>query len=143
MRENIGLFRGKRIDNGEWVEGYLVKFILNPIQEWWEISTGKSTEYGATERYRVDPDTIGECTSMKDKNGKLIFEGDIVLNANGGKFVVTYGKHDLWCCGCCFDSHQSVGFYLDEEGCPLSDDEAWCGLEIIGNFHDNPELLKN
>ena len=78
MRENIGLFRGKRIDNGEWVEGNL------------HTSRYKADDFRIS-FYPVDPDTVGECTGLK-ANGKLIFEGDIVegydYNADDGYGVV-------------------------------------------------------
>ena len=139
MREHMGLFRGKRLDNGEWIEGHYVclKYVYYDKRE--HLITHRETGVS----YTVDPDTIGECTGLRDKNGKLIFEGDIVREFYNGKCVVKYGRHKLPCCGCCYDYHESVGFYLkDKWDSPHSDDEAWHGLEIIGNIHDNPELLK-
>jgi uncharacterized phage protein (TIGR01671 family) len=143
MREHMGLYRGKRIDNGEWVEGWLVikKDPLLEITYCFILAYGKGESYVTW--HPVDPDTIGECTGLKDKNGKLIFEGHIVNGNYNEKYVVEYGRHDLSCCGCCHDSHEAVGFYLkDKCGYPHSDDEAWHDLEIIGNITDNPELLK-
>ena len=72
MNETRGLWHGKRIDNGEWVEGYYV-------------SNGEDLHYIITDEFvqhLVDPSTLGECTGLTDKNGKLIFEGDIVSNDN-------------------------------------------------------------
>ena len=75
-------------------------------------------------------------------NGTKIFEGDIVKDSYGDSYVVKYGRHDLSCCGCCFKSHDSMGFYLcSSKGYALSDEDAWDNLELIGNIHDNPELL--
>lgn len=135
MRENIGLFRGKRIDNGEWVEGnlfendntqfplFLIGYVVMSRNEY----TGglELNGFGLNE---VDPDTIGECTGLKDKNCKLIFEGDIVKNRYN-KGVIIYGE---WNCGCCYDVY---GWTIDILG-----DMHY--VEIIGNIHDNPELLK-
>ena len=67
MREHMGLFRGKRIDNGEWVEGYLFGVWEKAYILW-------GTTNGVPNMLKVDPDTVGECTSLRDKNGKLIFE---------------------------------------------------------------------
>lgn len=152
MRENIGLFRGKRIDNGEWVEGNL----LGPdamFNEWYIVITEGFCR-------AVDPDTVGECTGLKDKNGKLIFEGDIV------RYGLFYDYN------CFLESLEHPEEYDNE----VYDDDIeidyvqWGGeweypafdlanhnfesnglstiasgdyeYEIIGNIHDNPELLK-
>ena len=132
------LFRGKRINNSEWVYGFLYE-------------TEKSSSYNAesyilekerlTINYKcvegitthipfvqVTPDTVGQYTSL-DKNGKKIFEGDIVKNPiNDGIFVVKY-KNSLACfLGISIHGNPSTGLYS--------------GFEVIGNIHDNPELLK-
>ena len=127
------LFRGKSIFDGEWLQGDLFhrndEFLINNYQKGFNIA--------------VKPETVGQFTGVTDKNGKKIFEGDIVNEKHEGNCVVRYSRHDLWCCGCCFDSHESVGFYLDTEGNgAYSDDEAWHDIEVIGNIHDNPELLE-
>lgn len=88
MREHMGLFRGKRLDNGEWVEGNLVHITLSPIQDWWEITTGRYDAMGHMVSHKIDPDTVGECTGLRDKNGKLIFEGDIVHHHNDNPYVI-------------------------------------------------------
>ena len=137
MREII--FRGKRKDNGEWVEGYYV--CLNG-KEHRIYSDYAETDCGDyyPDCYSVIPETVGAYTGLTDKNGKKIFEGDIVkreltLYHSEKKRtretqigVVTYSDIDC-------------GFYL-EKACNLR--KPWDGdtLEIIGNIHDNPELLK-
>ena len=74
------LFKAKRIDNGEWVQGYL----LNVAKFNAFICTGKIKIDGALkgivapEMYAVDPSTICQCTGLKDKNGKMIWENDVV-----------------------------------------------------------------
>lgn len=112
------LFRGKRINNGEWVEGTLFQpgKELNPFI----MLTNKHGE-----AYEVDPETVGQYTGMKDKNGKNVFEGDIV-GVDGKCYEV-----------------------LTEKGCWIIVADGWDFLatnndeiEVIGNIHDNPELLK-
>jgi uncharacterized phage protein (TIGR01671 family) len=147
MREHIGLFRGKRVDNGEWVEGNLVHITLSPIQDWWEITTGRYDAMGHMVSHKIDPDTVGECTGLKDKNGKLIFEGDllkpfddeidkIVVEFYSGVFMLSlYGDRGYmteygWEC------EGNSGVFECE---PLESYGA--DVEIIGNIHDNPELM--
>ena len=129
------LFRGKRADNGEWVDGDLMHHYGG-----WVVAIGDYYE-----AFEVIPKTIGQYTGLCDKNGKKIFEGDIVKYSNDKyKFVVCFGKHDISCCGCCYYSHQTIGFFLrcDNLSEVKADEEAWEALEVIGNIHDNSELLK-
>lgn len=113
------LFRGKRIDSGEWVYGtmYKIAIDLNPF-----ILTGG--KLGCS--YQVDEETVGQYTGLKDKNGKRIFEGDIVrlpeLYGNG-KAVIRF-------CGTAFKACGELFSYQVSES-----------MEVIGNVHDNPELL--
>lgn len=127
MREHMGLFRGKRTDNGEWVEGYL----------WVNTSLVKAKIPHITDGdgviCEVDPATVGECTGLIDKNGILIFEGDIVLKRtyNGKKpFPVTYNAGMFHCGYGGGSSTPTHGYTLDDKR-----------IEIIGNRYDNPELI--
>lgn len=120
------LFRGKRKGNGEWVFGDLVHF---PDRT--KIDTHKNGQ--PWRGYDVDPDTVGQFTGLLDKNGKRIFEGDIVRNADGYlfsaqyNFCVKYNEGRFW--------GDADGF-VDVCGAEL----RYC--EVIGNIHNNPELLE-
>ena len=134
------LSRGKRKDNGEWVDGNLVYTRTTTL--------GVVTEiYTLEMRYEVIPKIVGQCTGLKDKNGKLIFEGDIV-EADGYIFFVNFGK-----CGGVANKvdYGYIGYYLDgyDEitkkalSYGLRDDICYfTNIEVIGNIHDNPELLQ-
>ena len=140
------LFRGKRVSNGEWVEGDLRQFNLYGLN--YVSGEGRTTYIIADEganggtEYEVDPSTVGQYTGLTDKNGTKIFEGDIIENINQQIFVVEYGRHDLNCCNCCYESHDALGFYMKNKfGSAESDEKVWEDIEVIGNIHDNPELL--
>ena len=123
------LFRGKRVDTGEWVEGSLIgdDVIVGKIVEFEE-------DYFYTEFwYKVDPETVGQFTRRYDKNKNRIFEGCLVVNKNmhGKKWVVEYRTDSEY-----------VGFVLKEIGANgISLFTSWNDIEIIGNIYDNPELL--
>lgn len=89
MREGMGLYRGKRLDNGEWVEGDL----LHPDI----YGNGYSIEdftKGKNNCFDVDPETIGQWTGLVDKNGVKVFEGDIVESIFTKKpYTVCYGSY--------------------------------------------------
>lgn len=134
MREIM--FRGKRLDNGEWVEGCFgchTKFDAFIIHRPYPTMDG---DFAALGFYEVDPNTVGQYTGLCDKNGKKIFEGDILkLDYIGpgrgvqgvAEVVFKYGKFCMpW-------GHR-------KELVPL-DGFANTTMEIIGNIHDNPELL--
>lgn len=125
------LFRGKRKDNGEWVEGYLSKdrdmsakpATLQLAIEW--------EEKGILLRSFIIPETVGQYTGLTDKNGKKIFEGDILpIYENGEEYFykVVYN-------GDCF----MFAMIDSEQGsCPLSIKNQIS--EVVSNIHDNPEL---
>ena len=129
------LFRGKRVDNGEWIQGDIVQFPVHGVVRIVE----QEPSYKDAE---VDSDTVGQYTGLTDKNGKKIFEGDIIhLEYSqvffGGVYFGEYTAEVSYKEGCFITDGINNG---DEIETPLSgfdNDE----VEIIGNIHDNPELL--
>jgi uncharacterized phage protein (TIGR01671 family) len=118
------LFRGKRIDNGEWVFGSLLV-----EGDGRKIVVPKKGMVGCfVIMYPIDPKTVGQYTGLEDKNGVKIFEGDIVQDELGKVFLVEYVR---------------FGYVLKQIG------EPWCRFpyeydeyEVIGNIYDNPDLLE-
>lgn len=132
------LFRGKRKDNGEWVKGYL--YITQRGQN--EISR-YSKSYDC-ERYTsvVIPETVGQYTGLKDKNGTKIFEGDIVLVPYIDPiFKCTW--NDTSPCERAIVKHCNGMFCVEyiESGDKFTLSAMDGYMKIIGNIYDNPELL--
>ena len=125
------LFRGKRLDNGEWVLGYFCEFANN--------RTGEQESYIQTVKqdgridliHKVDPSAVGQYTGLKDKNGKQIFEGD-VLEVNYDRFYVGAKGCVKFECG---------SYMIDGISGVLSLYVYLPYCKVIGNIHDNPELL--
>ena len=134
--EDRYLFKAKRIDNGEWVEGALFNGESHCIIGQ-EIKFSPYTEHECKiVGYEVDRDTICQCTGLKDKNGKLIWENDIVgyYDKYVGKWrygLVGYGEFNCSCCGGVY------GWHFGDE-----DIREYQGYEVKGNKFDNPELLE-
>ena len=160
MRENIGLYRGKIKDNDEWVEGYLVKTRHYPSNDTHYFIIGIDSNWcdyeGYDLEYDVIPETVGEYTGLTDKNGKKIFEGDIVKCSDVDHCYYTEEKTEFW--GVIKFEEGAFGI-ATKETLMISLDN-WCendnfvslwelewneyidNVEIVGNIHDNPELLK-
>ena len=123
------LFRGKQMDNGDWIEGYYL------------VAAGMAfiSIFGIRSPVQVDCETVGQYTGLKDKYDKNIFEGDIVK--------VTYTSSDGE-----IRKENTLVKYDDVDCCfyPMRWNESceWCDysteineIEVVGNIHDNPELL--
>ena len=129
------LFRGKRMDDGEWVEGYLVKAVGGECMIL-PVTTEHCGGAEFSEGYHCDPTTVGQYTGLKDKNGKRIFEGDICRNTRTGE-IVSVKWHGTMA-GYVWNKRRADGFLFD-----FGELFRACGkYEVIGNIHDNPELLK-
>lgn len=135
MMEDRYLFRGKRIDNGEWVEGYLsYPFCTKKGNESYYFYAKDSLGFFC--RCVVDASTICQCTGLKDKNGKLIWENDIVrtvYDRNEHIYQVVWDESEL-------DFKATNGkenYESNFEYLPCCDE-----IEILGNRFDNPELLE-
>lgn len=150
------LFRGKRKDNGEWIEGFFAQ-----SGEKTYIIVDNDIMVGYVTMKEVFPKTIGQYTGLTDKNGTKIFEGDIIRYADEDEYNMYLESLE------CPKEYDGVDFskmwavdevvYAIEIGYPAFDlnesDFDYNGLsalnesyqyfyEVIGNIHDNPELLK-
>lgn len=154
MREIV--FKGKRLDNGEWIIGNLV--VTEDAEEGWEaiiIPTfdsnmftkgGAKGDLGFENWHRVEENTICQYTGLTDKNGNKIWENDIVkrYNANGDEWRISkivWADHSLNM-GWCIEDVKSLTEYsnrLFKIGFDVNDTEK---CEVIGNIFDNLELLE-
>ena len=162
------LFRGKRTDNGEWVDGFYtrvadVHYILSGIFD--SLTNGIINTRG----YKVIPETVGQYTGLTDKNGRKIFEGDIILYHHNVKKLVPcedatqeeiqhYGLDHVTGLGLAYRPTRTIRYkgYVTIDnlwGLDLNlgnrcqwwrckEGEQLMAVEVIGNIHDNPELLE-
>ena len=130
------LFLGKRMDDGEWVEGYLVKAVGGECMIL-PVTTEHCGGAEFSEGYHCDPTTVGQYTGLKDKNGKRIFEGDICRNTRTGE-IVSVKWHGTMA-GYVWNKRRADGFLFDFGELFRACDK----YEVIGNIHDNKSLLNN
>lgn len=126
------LFKAKRTDNGEWVKGALVYDDRDKLYRIIiEISYSTGTCLTADNAPRVDVSTICQCTGLKDKNGKLIWENDIVkINNDKVNTLITFRDFEIIC------TIPNEKYYKHR----LEYDTEY---EVIGNIFDNKELLES
>lgn len=157
--ENRYLFRAKRIDNGEWVIGSYANCCYQNEED----KTGHFILEYPNKFHEIYTSTICQCTGLKDKNGKLIFENDIVdfLGHRGivkfecGSFGIAYEKHIDWdeiqanimpltgCENTLYACENDNYISLWEIYWNFNDeDDSLSTVEVIGNIFDNPELLE-
>lgn len=142
------LFRGKRLDTGEWIEGYYAKqsnhaCFAHELKHQHFIFEDVFLDFnlGGLQEFEVVPETVGQYTGLTDKNGKKIFEGDIAKfrrfeNNYIGKIIFNYKTAG-------FEFRWDVLVVAFGEKATYTANLSVCDeIEVIGNIYDNPELLK-
>ena len=136
-------FRGFNRKNNEWLHGF---YLQN--RGWHFVCPDEFAVNKSWDDYQVDPETVGQFTGLLDENGKEIYEGDI-LDSLKGRFVIGWGNEH-----CGFEVLQPCrgkllylsDLYEDmtasEDTTEYEPDKSEWEWSIIGNIHDNPELIK-
>jgi uncharacterized phage protein (TIGR01671 family) len=126
-------FRGKRIDNGEWVYGNYVNdnqghFITLPLET-------------AHRLVRVNPATVGQFTGLHDKNGKEIYEGDVVRHDNGWVSEIIFGNigYDNSRCGLTGFGYETL-YDAEFDFIELNYSDSPDDIEVIGNIHEKADM---
>lgn len=139
--EDRYLFKAKRFDNGEWVQGALIYDDMDKLYRMiieLDYSTGTCIRAGKAPR--VDVSTICQCTGLKDKNGKLIWENDVV--AYWDTYSTESGLAEADCAGQVVWDDETMSFQITNR---LSAEsyEVLDECSVIGNIFDNKELLES
>ena len=145
--EDRYLYKAKRVDNGEWVQGYLFNdgfengrvFVGGFVIEKYNGTACDEWTVTGINFYEIDPNTICQCTGLKDKNGKLIWENDIV--AYWDTYSTESGLAEADCIGKVVWDDETISFQvtnrLSAESYEVLDE-----CSVIVNVFDNPELLE-
>lgn len=125
------LYRGKRVDNGKWVEGYFYKIWDKTFILWGMTGDSPNME-------EVIPETVGQYTGLTDKNKKKIFEGNIVeftdkFTHEKGRAKIVFEAFKWKYSGCYYGGNPIVWLCINDSSVEF---------EVIGNIHDNSELLE-
>lgn len=135
------LFKAKRLDNGEWVQGcYIYDIDRDSSESLNEFAHRIQPLYAHALAEPVNPSTICQCTGLKDKNGNLIWENDIV--AYWDSYSTESGLSEADCVGKVVWDDETISFQvtnrLSAESYEVLGDEC----SVVGNTFDNPELLE-
>ncbi len=131
-------FRGKNAKN-EWVTGDL----LRNRGETFICPDGLQSPFATPEDFRVDPATVGQFTGLTDKNGRKIYEGDIVITQQHGGGILPSAKPETGTVGIYGRGGILLKFPHNSGEFDLSIQIDGQINEVIGNIHDNPKLLNN
>ena len=143
------IFRGKRTDNGEWVYGYYTKarYFLNKKEMHIifepDVEAFPHCEFMGYEE--VLPETVGQYTGLTDKNDKKIFEGDILKSTIK---IIDYTDDEGFSISHCDEEligiveWRKYGFMIAHKSGTWARNFYGCENYVIGNIHDNPEILK-
>lgn len=132
------LFRGKRLDNGEWVEGDLLraKLYSDDAEHYFIFTDAEAFPANEFIGYaEVLPETIGQYTGLTDKNGKRVFEGDIVQVCSHW-WSTSKLRYEQKSITRQVEYREAEGRFVGINGLNL------ISREVIGNIYDNPELLR-
>lgn len=124
------LFRGKRADNGEWVYGDYCGICRVGCNDGDFVYRHLIHRSNDEPLYMVDPETVGEYTGLTDRNGKKVFEGDILSDETGDTYKVCFSDGIMWAENSRFIEDICAAVHVNNIN------------EVIGNIYDNPELLE-
>ena len=136
--EDRYLFKAKRVDDGEWIVGYIARYGHTRKEKYYIIPNYASDLYC----FLIDKNTICQCTGLKDKNSRLIWENDVVEigehedTVNGLYKVIYCENAHCYALKRSVDFHYNFFTFSDLNGFETSS-------KVIGNIFDNPELLES